>query len=94
MTTEDQVEDIIAEATISVVDAYNRGFKHGVEKQTIVNDKLANPRIILMDFLEFVKKFKLVMYDEQKMFSTEDYIITDDSLISNFLMRTDYEEKD
>ena len=94
MTNEDPVEDIIAEAKISVIDAYNRGFNHGVEKQTIVNERLADPRNILRDFITFVKGFKLVMYDDVKMYSNGEHLITDDSLISNFLLRTDYENKD
>lgn len=94
MTNEDPVEDIIAEAKISIIDAYNRGVNHGIEKQTIVNERLANPRNILRDFITFVKGFKLVIYDDVKMYSNGEHLITDDSLISNFLMRTDYENED
>ena len=91
---ENPIEEIADEVKVLMMEAYKTGYQHGVVHQNNVNEKLSNPRIILKDFITFVKGFKLVMYDEQKMFSTDEYIITDESLVSNFLMRTDYEEKD
>jgi len=88
------IDDLISESTIAVVDAYERGVIHGMEKQNEVNKRLADPKNILRDFITFVKGFKLVIYDDVKMYSNGEHLITDESLISNFLMRTDYEEKD
>jgi hypothetical protein len=94
MKREDPVEDIIAETTTAIIDAYERGIHCGIQKQTIVNERLANPRIILKDFITFVKKFKLVKYEDELLYSNGEHALTDESLISSFLMRTDYEEKD
>lgn len=94
MKTEDPVEDVIEEMKILIVHTYERGVQDGIQKQNAVNNRLADPRNILRDFITFVKGFKLVIYDDVKMYSNGEHLITDESLISNFLMRTDYEEKD
>lgn len=87
----DPVEDIVAEAEISVRDAYARGVKHGKQEQDNVNAKLSNPRVILGDFIRHIKKYKVTMIDGVVHFSDADYVYMDENIISKFLLTHDYE---
>jgi hypothetical protein len=90
----DPVEDIVSEAEISVREAYQRGWNDGYSESGVVQDKLSDPRIILKDFIVFMKGFKLVVYDNEKFFSNGEHAVTDDSIISNFLLRFDYYDEE
>ena len=90
----DPVEDIVSEAEISIREAYHRGWNDGHSEAGKTNDKLSNPRIILKDFIVFMKGFKLVAYDNEKFFSNGEHAVTDDSIISNFLLRFDYYDEE
>jgi hypothetical protein len=87
----DPVEDIVGEAEISVRTAYQRGYEHGKIAQGNVNAKLSDPRIILNDFLQFVKGYKMVSFNGEIKFSNKDYIYMDENLINLFLLKYDYE---
>jgi hypothetical protein len=41
-----------------------------------------------------MKGFKLVAYDNEKFFSNGEHAVTDDSIISNFLLRFDYYDEE
>jgi len=90
-TVNDPVEDIIGEAEISVRSAYQRGVKHGKQVQDNVNAKLSNPKLILGDFIKFIKKYKMTTLDGEIKFSDSDYVYMDENLISRFLLLYDYE---
>lgn len=87
----DPVEDIVCEAEISVRSAYERGVKHGKQVQDNVNAKLSNPKLILGDFIKFIKKYKMTMLDGEIRFSDKDYVYMDENIISKFLLLYDYE---
>lgn len=89
-----QLKDIISDAEYLIKEAYDRGLKDGQAEQFSINEKLSDPKIILMDFLSHVKKFKLVSYDDTKLFSNGEYLMTDESIISDFLLSRDYGSED
>lgn len=87
----DPVEDIVGEAEISVRSAYQRGYENGKQAQGNLNAKLSNPKLILGDFIKFVKKYKMTMLDGEIRFSDKDYVYMDENVISRFLLLYDYE---
>jgi hypothetical protein len=87
----DPVEDIVGEAEISVRTAYQRGYEHGKIVQGNVNAKLSNPNLILIDFIKFIKKYKMTSIDGEIRFSDNDYVYFDENLIARFLLIYDYE---
>jgi hypothetical protein len=84
------IKDIEGDIIYLISETYDRGYTRGKQEQFVVNEKLSNPKIILMDFLSHIKKFKLVSYDDTKLFSNGEYLMADESLISNFLLSRDY----
>lgn len=93
-TITDPVEDIVGEAEISVRTAYQRGYVHGKAIQENINAKLSNPRIILKDFMGFVKKYKMTLIDGEVKFSDNDYVYMDENLIARFLLLYDYDNEE
>lgn len=88
----DPVEDIVGEAEISVRTAYQRGVSHGKKAQDNVNAKLSNPKLILGDFIKFIKNYKMTMLNDGEVkFSNNDYVYMDDNIIYLFLLKHDYE---
>ena len=90
----DPVEDIVGEAEISVRTAYQRGYEHGKIAQGNVNAKLSDPRVILGDFIKFIKKYKMTLIGGEIKFSDNDYIYMDENLIAKFLLIYDYENEE
>lgn len=90
----DPVEDIVGEAEISVRTAYQRGYEQGKREQGNINAKLSNPRIILKDFMGFVKKYKMTLIDGEVKFSDNDYVYMDENLIARFLLLYDYDNEE
>ncbi len=87
----DPVEDIVGEAEISVRSAYQRGYENGKQAQGNLNAKLSNPKLILGDFIKFIKKYKMTSLDGEIRFSDKDYVYMDENVISRFLLLYDYE---
>lgn len=87
-------KDIEDDAVFLISEAYDRGYKEGMKQQFAINEKLSNPRIILKDFIGYIKQFKLILYNEEKLFSNGEHLMTDDSFISNFLLSRDYDQED
>ena len=87
-------KDIEDDALFLISEAYDRGYNNGMNEQFSVNEKLSNPKIILKDFISYIKQFKLVTYNEEKMFSNGEFAMVDESIISNFLLSRDYNKED
>ena len=90
----DPVEDIVGETEISIRTAYQRGYEHGKIAQSNVNAKLSDPRVILGDFIQFIKKYKMALIGHEIKFSDNDYIYMDENLIAKFLLIYDYENEE
>jgi hypothetical protein len=88
---EDHLEDILEEVKISLRGAYHRGYVHGEQGQALINQKLSNPKLILGDFIKFIKKYKMTSVDGEIRFSDNDYVFFDENLISRFLLMYDYD---
>jgi hypothetical protein len=88
---EDKLEDILEEVKISLRGAYHRGFVHGEQGQTLINQKLSNPKLILGDFIKFIKKYKMTSLDGEIKFSDNEYVYMDENVISRFLLLYDYD---
>lgn len=91
---EKNIKDIESDALFLLSEAYDRGYNKGKQEQFSINEKLSNPKVILKDFVGYVKQFKLILYNEEKLFSNGEHLMTDDSLISNFLLSRDYNQED
>ena len=88
---EHELEDILEEVKISLRGAYYRGYVHGEKKQGLINSKLSNPTIILKDFMQFIKGYKMTSVDGKIMLSNNDYVYFDENIISLFLLKYDYD---
>lgn len=88
---EDKLEDILEEVKISLRGAYHRGFVHGEQGQVLINQKLSNPKLILGDFIKFIKKYKMTLVDGEIKFSDNEYVYMDENVISRFLLLYDYD---
>jgi hypothetical protein len=88
---EDKLEDILEEVKISLRGAYHRGFVHGEQGQALINQKLSNPKLILGDFIKFIKKYKMTLVDGEIKFSDNKYVYMDENVISRFLLLYDYD---
>ena len=84
------IEDIVSEVKSLMEEAYQQGIKDGVERQQSINDKLQDPRLILGDFISYVKQFRMTYVDGEYRFSDENYVYTDESFIKTFLLKYDY----
>lgn len=93
-TITDPVEDIVGETEISIRTAYQRGYEHGKIAQGNVNAKLSDPRLILGDFIKYIKKYKMTLIGNEIKFSDNDYIYMDENLIAKFLLIYDYENEE
>ena len=88
---EDTLEDILEETKISLRGAYHRGYVHGEQSQYLINSKLSNPKLILGDFIKFIKNYKMTMLDGEIKFSNNDYVYMDENIINLFLLKYDYD---
>lgn len=88
---ENKLEDILEEVKISLRGAYHRGFVHGEQGQVLINQKLSNPKLILGDFIKFIKKYKMTLVDGEIKFSDNEYVYMDENVISRFLLLYDYD---
>jgi hypothetical protein len=86
-----EIEDIKEGVGIYLVDAYMRGFEHGEQSQFLINQKLSNPKLILGDFIKFIKKYKMTSLDGEIKFSDNEYVYMDENVISRFLLLYDYD---
>lgn len=84
------IEDIIGEVKSLMEEAYRQGIKDGAERQQSINDKLKDPRLILGDFLKYVKSFRMTYVDNEYRFSDENYVYTNESFIKIFLLKYGY----
>jgi hypothetical protein len=86
-----EIEDIKEGVGIYLVDAYMRGYEHGEQGQFLINQKLSNPKLILGDFIKFIKKYKMTSLDGEIKFSDNEYVYMDENVISRFLLLYDYD---
>jgi hypothetical protein len=86
-----ELEDIKEGVGIYLRDAYMRGYEHGEQSQFLVNQKLSNPKLILGDFIKFIKKYKMTSVDGSIMFADNEYVYMDENLIARFLLLYDYD---
>lgn len=87
----DHLEDINEGIKVYLRDAYYRGYENGEQSQFLVNQKLSNPRLILGDFIKFLKRYKMTSVDGDIRFSDNDYVYFDENLIARFLLLYDYD---
>jgi hypothetical protein len=86
-----EIEDIKEGVGIYLRDAYMRGYEHGEQSQYLINSKLSNPKLILGDFIKFIKKYKMTLVDGEIKFSDNEYVYMDENVISRFLLLYDYD---
>jgi hypothetical protein len=86
-----EIEDIKEGVGIYLRDAYMRGYEHGEQSQFLINQKLSNPKLILGDFIKFIKKYKMTSLDGEIKFSDNEYVYMDENVISRFLLLYDYD---
>lgn len=86
-----EIEDIKEGVGIYLRDAYMRGYEHGEQSQFLINSKLSNPKLILGDFIKFIKKYKMTLVDGEIKFSDNEYVYMDENVISRFLLLYDYD---
>ncbi len=86
-----EIEDIKEGVGIYLRDAYMRGFEHGEQSQFLINQKLSNPKLILGDFIKFIKKYKMTSVDGNIMFADNEYVYMDENLVARFLLLYDYD---
>ena len=86
-----EMEDIKEGVGIYLVDAYMRGYEHGEQSQYLINSKLSNPKLILGDFIKFIKRYKMTLIDGEIKFSDNEYVYMDENVISRFLLLYDYD---
>jgi hypothetical protein len=86
-----EIEDIKEGVGIYLRDAYMRGYEHGEQSQFLINQKLSNPKLILGDFIKFIKKYKMTSVDGEIKFSDNEYVYMDENVISRFLLLYDYD---
>jgi hypothetical protein len=86
-----ELEDIKEGVGIYLRDAYMRGYEHGEQSQYLINSKLSNPKLILGDFIKFIKKYKMTSVDGNIMFADNEYVYMDENLIARFLLLYDYD---
>jgi hypothetical protein len=87
----DTIEDINEGVKIYLRDAYHRGYKHGEQSQNLINQKLSNPKLILGDFIKFIKNYKMTMLEGEIRFSNNNYVYMDENIINLFLLKYDYD---
>jgi hypothetical protein len=90
-TLEHHLEDVLEEVKTSLRSAYFRGYEHGEQSQFLINQKLSNPKLILGDFIKFIKKYKMTSVDGNIMFADNEYVYMDENLIARFLLLYDYD---
>lgn len=90
-TLEHRLEDVLEEVKTSLRSAYFRGYEHGEQSQYLINSKLSNPKLILGDFIKFIKKYKMTSLDGEIKFSDNEYVYMDENVISRFLLLYDYD---
>ena len=86
-----EIEDIKEGVGIYLRDAYMRVFEHGEQSQFLINQKLSNPKLILGDFIKFIKNYKMTMLEGEIRFSNNDYVYMDENIINLFLLKYDYD---
>ncbi len=86
-----EMEDIKEGVGIYLRDAYMRGYEHGEQSQFLINQKLSNPKLILGDFIKFIKKYKMTSVDGNIMFADNEYVYMDENLVARFLLLYDYD---
>jgi len=86
-----ELEDIKEGVGIYLRDAYMRGYEHGEQSQFLINQKLSNPKLILGDFIKFIKKYKMTLVDGEIKFSDNEYVYMDENLVARFLLLYDYD---
>jgi hypothetical protein len=86
-----EIEDIKQGVGIYLRDAYMRGYEHGEQSQFLINQKLSNPKLILGDFIKFIKKYKMTSVDGNIMFADNEYVYMDENLVARFLLLYDYD---
>jgi hypothetical protein len=86
-----EIEDIKEGVGIYLRDAYMRGYEHGEQSQFLINQKLSNPKLILGDFIKFIKKYKMTSVDGNIMFADNEYVYMDENLVARFLLLYDYD---
>ena len=86
-----EMEDIKEGVGIYLRDAYMRGYEHGEQSQYLINSKLSNPKLILGDFIKFIKKYKMTSVDGNIMFADNEYVYMDENLVARFLLLYDYD---
>lgn len=87
----DKLEDIKEGMEVYLRDTYERGLADGIGSQQLINSKLSNPRLILGDFIKFLKRYKMTSVDGDIRFSDNDYVYFDENLIARFLLLYDYD---
>jgi hypothetical protein len=87
----DTLDDIVEEMKISLRYAYQRGYEKGEQNQGLINSKLSNPRLILGDFIKFLKRYKMTSVDGEIRFSDNNYVYFDENLVARFLLLYDYD---
>jgi hypothetical protein len=87
----ENLEDILIEMKISLLSVYQRGYEQGEKNQGLINEKLSNPKLILADFIKFIKNYKMTMIDGDIKFSNNDYVYMDENIINLFLLKYDYD---
>lgn len=90
-TLEHHLEDVLEEVKTSLRSAYFRGYEHGEQSQHLINQKLSNPKLILGDFIKFIKKYKMTSVDGNIMFADNEYVYMDENLVARFLLLYDYD---
>jgi hypothetical protein len=86
-----ELEDIKEGVGIYLRDAYMRGYENGEQSQFLVNQKLSNPKLILGDFIKFIKNYKMTMLEGEIRFSNNNYVYMDENIINLFLLKYDYD---
>lgn len=86
---DDNIKDIVEQASYNISDAYQRGLNIGRESGT----KIPESREMLRGFISFIKKYRFVYTDFGISFADGDNIYSEDIIIKNFLLTYDYDKE-
>lgn len=89
-----EIQHLVADVTEAVNLAFAQGRESGMKEQGLLNHKLSDPKEMLKQFLAYTRKFKPVIYDDKPAFRDGDVLWTEESVISNFLLSSGYNDPD
>ena len=90
MASNPETEDLINEINENVNIAYYRGYEKGKEQRLASDQKLEDPKIILREFLAFVKPMKRTIVGDDVLLSDDKTAYQDESIIRNFMLQHGY----